>query len=120
MTTSTIFKSDFKDFKGLHPAVMCMKACTRPQIYKNFIVIDNWSGRPFDRTPFDLIELYSRFKDEDEYNLVLEMAEVEGFDVLRVKHCMDTLQVSSQDFSRAISAAICYPQGHVNRRIFNE
>jgi hypothetical protein len=46
MTTSTIFKSDFKDFPGLHAAAMYMSA-RRAKIYKNFIVIDNWPGKPF-------------------------------------------------------------------------
>ena len=118
MTTSTIWKSDFKDFKGLHPAVMCMTALQRREIYTNFIVVNNWPGRPYDRTPFDLIEQFPQFKEEDKYNLVLKMAEDEGFDVERVKYYMDTLQVSSAHFVKRISAAICYPSGHVNREIF--
>ena len=118
MTTSTIWKSDFKDFKGLHPAVMTMTALRRKEIYKNFIVIDNWPGLDRDRTPFDIID--ERLMAEDKYNLVLEMAEAEGFDVERVKNLMDTLQVSSERLYKCMLSAICYPVGHVNRRIFND
>jgi hypothetical protein len=119
MTISTIWKSDFKDFKGLHPAVMDMTALKRREIYTNFIIIDNLAGQRCDRTPFDLIEAFPElYKKRDKYNEVLAMAEAEGFDVERVKYYMDTLQASSEHFYRCISAAICYPVGHVNRKIF--
>jgi hypothetical protein len=123
MTYTTVWKSDFEIFKGLHPAVMNMSCGGNVRKYKNFLEVDNWPGHRSDRTPNDLAEY---FEKDDFYSYVIDMVRNEYFgaapeiQVRIAKDMMDNLDMPSDRLFHHLQNMLCWHEHHVNRLFFHE
>ena len=102
--TTTVHKSDFKDFPGLQEACRFFDNHI-VQTTTNFIVFDNFN-------PYEKAYAWGGY-----YNDAIQFAEENGFDITIVTLMLDNLRISAVDLLNAMISKTSWPEGHINRRL---
>lgn len=114
----TLWKSDYKDFKGLWYASQYCKSHT-VKIGKNFIVFEGCN--PYEIIKYPLIQ---KNAEEFSYNdwqsfcktISNDLTAEEREQLRKIKERVDNLEIDMPRAAQQISDALVYPRGHVIRQ----